>query len=739
MLDKKVELLAPVGSMESLFAAVENGADAIYLGGKLFNARHYASNFGHDELRYAVEYAHLRGVKVYVTVNILIDDEEMREALDYIKYLHEIDVDGIIVQDLGLANMVRKLFPDLPLHGSTQMTINNLPGALFLQNFGFKRVVLARETPLDEIKNIHQNSKIELEGFIHGALCVSYSGQCLMSSIIGGRSGNRGTCAQPCRMTYSLVDYYEDKVLSKSWDKKYLLSPKDLNTIDVLDKVIDSGITSLKIEGRMKRPEYTAIIVKNYRKALDLGVNSITARDKKDIFDIFNRGFTNGIMFGDFGKSFISYDRPDNRGGPGDELLKRAQNSYKEGNIKFPIQMEIGIFIGQPAYLDLTYEEYNIRVESDFIVEKGKKISLTKERVIEQLSKLNDTVYYIDKVEVGLDEGAFLPISVINSLRREAIGKLDEKRKNFNNRNPLSEEMYLKNISNYFNYTKEERKVENKISLSLLKEDQFEQIDLSKLDRIYIGFEEGLEKAIKVVKEAGKEAFLLTDRILYEKDLARLKDRIKPIEGLLDGIVVSNLGTLNWVKDNFDLDIHGDIGLNVFNGFTARTLAEYGLISLTLSPELNIKQIENICTRHPFDYETIAYGYLPLMVMRHCPMSLLKGCKEDSNCKNCNLAKGYGLKDRMGLNFYMERKGHTTTIYNSVPLMVLDSVKQLYSKGVNIIRLDFTFEKEGIREIQEIYYGYAKGLVSKDEVMKYIEDFRKTKEITRGHYFRGVI
>ncbi len=262
---------------------------------------------------------------------------------------------------------------------------------------------------------------------------------------------------------------------------------------------------------------------------------------------------------------------------------------------------------------------------------------------------------------------------------------------------------------------------------------------MSKLDRIYIGFEEGLEKAIKVVKEAGKEAFILTDRILYEKDLARLKDRIKPIEGLLDGIVVSNLGTLNWVKDNFDLDIHGDIGLNVFNSFTARTLAEYGLISLTLSPELNIKQIENICTRHPFDYETIAYGYLPLMVMKHCPMSLLKGCKEDSNCKNCNLAKGYGLKDRMGLNFYMERKGHTTTIYNSVPLMVLDSVKQLYSKGVNIIRLDFTFEKEGIREIQEIYYGYAKGLVSKDEVMKYIEDFRKTKEITRGHYFRGVI
>ncbi|SDX41183.1 DUF3656 domain-containing U32 family peptidase [Tepidimicrobium xylanilyticum] len=739
MLDKNVELLAPVGSMESLFAAVQNGADAVYLGGKLFNARQYASNFDKDELKYAIEYAHLRGVKVYVTVNILIDDDEMKDTLDYIKYLYEIDVDGIIVQDLGLAYLIKKLFPDLPLHGSTQMTINNLPGALFLQKLGFERVVLAREVPLEEIKYIHQNSNIELEGFIHGALCVCYSGQCLMSSIIGGRSGNRGTCAQPCRMAYSLIDYSSGEELSDLWNIKYVLSPKDLNTIEVLDSIVDSGIASLKIEGRMKRPEYVAVIVKNYRKALDLGIDSITEEDKKDIYEIFNRGFTKGLPFKDFGRKFISYDRPDNRAVPSDQLLNRAKDSFSKENIKFPIEMEMEILIDKPAKLCLKYEGESIEIKSDLKVEKGKKVVLTKERVLAQLAKLNDTVYYLERAIIHLDEGAFLPISVINSLRREAIKRLNNKRMNFNKRKPLPEEEYLANISKYFTFTKVKRNIESKISLSLLKESQFNQIDIRKLDRIYVGFDGGLKEALFKIKEAGKEAFLLTDRILYKGDLDRLKEKIKSVEGLIDGIAVSNLGTLNWVKYNFNFDIHGDIGLNIFNSFSANFLKEFGLKSLTLSPEVNMKQIEKLCTRHPFDYEAIGYGYLPLMIMKHCPMSLLKGCKDDSNCRACSYSKGYGLKDRMGLKFYMERKGKITTIYNSVPIMVLDSLRQIYKKGVNMIRLDFTFEEEGIRDIQEIYYACAKGLASEEEVMDYVDKFRKRRGITKGHYFRGVI
>lgn len=311
-MERQVELLAPVGGKEALYAAVQNGANAVYLGGKLFNARHSATNFDSSELKEAIRYAHLHKVKVYVTVNILIDDKEMRETLDYIRFLYEIDVDAIIVQDLGLASLVRELFPKLDLHASTQMTINNLDGAKQLEELGFSRIVLARETPLEEIKRIKAGTTMELESFVHGALCVSYSGQCLMSSMIGGRSGNRGRCAQPCRMKYSIVDNMGRLV--QDWDKKHVISPRDLNTLEHLDRLIESGITSLKIEGRMKRPEYVATIVANYRKALDFGVEAITEGDKKDVTQIFNREFTKGLGLGDLGRTYISYDRPDNRG-----------------------------------------------------------------------------------------------------------------------------------------------------------------------------------------------------------------------------------------------------------------------------------------------------------------------------------------------------------------------------------------------------------------------------------------
>ena len=303
--NKGIELLAPVGTMESLHAAVQNGADAVYLGGKIFSARQYAANFNTDELAEAVKYAHLRGSKVYVTVNILLENKELEEAVDYIKYLYEIDVDGLIVQDLGLAYLIKCLFPDFELHGSTQMTINNLEGVLFLENMGFKRVVLARELSIDEIKHIKDCSTIELEGFIHGALCVCYSGQCLMSSIIGGRSGNRGTCAQPCRMPYSIVSLNDGELANSKLEKKHLLSTKDLCTIENMEQVVDSGLETLKIEGRMKRPEYVALVVSKYRNALDRGSSAISEEDKEELLQIFNRGFTKGYLFGDFGKGFI--------------------------------------------------------------------------------------------------------------------------------------------------------------------------------------------------------------------------------------------------------------------------------------------------------------------------------------------------------------------------------------------------------------------------------------------------
>ncbi|WP_418792225.1 DUF3656 domain-containing U32 family peptidase [Phosphitispora sp. TUW77] len=313
------ELLAPVGSKEAFKAAVQNGADAVYLGGQLFSARQYADNFDREEMNAAIEYAHIRGVKVYVTVNTLVADAEFGELVDYLKFLHQVGADAIIVQDPGIATMVHELLPGLSLHASTQMTIHNSSGAAALKSLGYARVVLARELSLSEITQIKRKTGMELEVFVHGALCISYSGQCLMSSMIGGRSGNRGRCAQPCRMEYTLVDEKNGILAEPAKIGGHLLSPRDLNMIKYIPELAQAGIDSLKIEGRMKRPEYVAVVTRIYREALDRYRNSphdytVPEKDIKDLAQIFNRGFTTGYFFGKQGRDMMSFKRPNNRG-----------------------------------------------------------------------------------------------------------------------------------------------------------------------------------------------------------------------------------------------------------------------------------------------------------------------------------------------------------------------------------------------------------------------------------------
>jgi putative protease len=313
-----LEILAPAGSYDALIAAVENGADAVYLGGKQFSARASADNFGDLELENAVEYAHLRNVRIYVTVNILIDNSEIKDVMEYIKKLYNLGVDGIIVQDLGLLSLIRKLLPHMRLHASTQMTVHNLEGVKFLEGLGVKRVVISRELSLTEINSIAKQTSLELEVFGHGALCVSYSGQCLMSSLIGTRSGNRGRCAQPCRMAYALVDKSGNEVESKKIGA-HLLSPKDLNTLELLPEICSSGIASLKLEGRMKRPEYVATVVQIYRQVLDrLKTNPenfcVSQEEHQKLAQIFNRDFTSGYLKGNPSRDLMSYKRPNNRG-----------------------------------------------------------------------------------------------------------------------------------------------------------------------------------------------------------------------------------------------------------------------------------------------------------------------------------------------------------------------------------------------------------------------------------------
>lgn len=802
---KNIELLAPVGSIESLYAAIKNGANAVYLGGKLFNARAYASNFDSNELQEAVFYAHLRGVRVYITVNILVDDSEMEDVIDYIKFLYDIDVDAIIIQDIGLSNIVRNIFPKLDLHGSTQMTINNLPGVDFLEELGFTRVVLARETPIDEIKYISNNATVELEGFIHGALCMSYSGQCLMSSMIGGRSGNRGTCAQPCRMAYSIID--REGNLLKGWDKRYVLSPMDLNSLENIEKIVDAGITSLKIEGRMKRPEYVATVVKTYRKALDHNSSSLTEKDKKDVEQIFNRGFTKGLGLGDFGKTFVTKDRPDNRGlyigkvikvdknsisilldddiekGDGVEfqlangdykglkipidgkrgstirlertgnilvnsdvyktsserLLSEARYSYETEDSKYPIDIEVTIKIDERPLLKLKYNEIIIEIYGETFVEESQKIALTEDKVYEQLSKLGDTIYYINDFKISLDDNAFLPVSVLNQLRRDAINKLNEKRVKFNNRETMDDDTFKQLKSKFFKYEKNKVALEKRLSVKVESLEQFNQLDLNKLDRIYLGFYEDLDKVLDKIKSNNKEAYIWTNKILYHKDLYELEGVIRPVSKLIHGISVSNIGSIKYFRDNFETKIHCDIGLNLFNSYSIKYLNEIGISSITLSPELNLQQINKITDKVEGNIEGIVYGYLPVMVTRNCPMAIVKGCKDDKNCKTCNFSKGYGLKDRKDLTFEMYRKDGCSIIYNSVPLFVLDSIDKIFGSGINMPRLDFTKEVMGISKIQTYLYDYINNAIDYNDLIDFVNEFKSQNKITNGHYFRGVL
>ena len=801
-MNKEIELLAPVGSMEALGAAVMNGADAVYLGGKLFNARQYASNFSNEELIEAVSYAHLREVRVYVTVNILLDDTEVGEALDYTRFLHEIGVDAVIVQDIGFAAIVREILPGLELHASTQMAINNLQGAKHLEKLGFKRAVLAREVDAEEIKYIAQNSKLELEVFVHGALCYSYSGQCLMSSLIGGRSGNRGTCAQPCRMAYTIVDEKNSKL--SNWDKSHFLSTRDLNTLEQVENLISLGIKSFKIEGRMKRAEYVATVTGLYRKAIDSGSIAITADDNEDIIQIFNREFTKGMTFGDFGKSFVSIERPDNRGlrigtveesgrkgtsilfykrvAKGDglewisvggetdglkspreieagerlllqrvfdaksgsivnrtsstELFEKEKRTYENVDKKNPVQFLVTIKIESEPILNAECMGIKVEVVGENKVQNALNAALTKAKVEEQLSKLGDTIFFMDHIEINLDDNAFLPAKDLNELRRRAVVELEARLLKRWCKSDSEVPDFVIKKSKALSLIKSSIPA-TKLSIKVSTQDQLDQLDLGKVHRIYLGFYTSLEENLIKLKKFVPEVYLWTDKILYERDFKRLGALIENNYSWIDGISASNLGTVEYFT-GYGKKIHGDIGLNAFNSYSCSYLEKLGIESITLSPELNLRQMGSLTRKLGGKKEAVVYGFLPSMIARNCPMAIVKGCKDDKSCKNCRYAHGFKLEDRLGKLFPMERGDGFSTIYNSVPIMVPDSIKAIEEKGISMLRLDFTIEDK-VHEIQRIYYDFLTNLIDRDTVEQFMNDYKKNNEITNGHFFRGVV
>lgn len=779
MKKSKYELLAPAGDMAALRAAVSAGANAVYLGYAEFSARAKAKNFDKEELMEAINYAHLRGVKIYVTFNILIADFEIKRAMDRMKMLYDIGVDALILQDLGIAWEIRKNFPDFEVHASTQMAVNNFYGAKFLKDMGFTRVVLARETPLFELEKIKELD-IDVETFIHGALCVCYSGECLMSSMIGGKSGNRGECAQACRKSYEILGFDGNKI----GKRLYYISPKDLNTLDDVAKIINAGGYSLKIEGRMKNPEYVYTVVSSYKKSLE---GKLTLEDKEDTEQVFNRGFTKGLFNGDFGNDFISSDRPDNRGvevgkvigatknsgkvifyedvfeGDGLEFISSSgrfgmrSNSFYKANIpheinlfKAPIinskinrtfskklyekvdekienydykrdlDIDLRIKIGERPLIKVKTGDLSANFELDRVVEVAKKSGLDRERVIENISKTGESIFRVKNIDLDLDDNAFLPISAINELRREATKILENKILEGS-----IDRFEIENNLENKNFDRQNKDKKSKIKVFFNKFKDLENSSLKDIDEIIIRAKD-LEKFNK--KHKNRKVSIYLDKFYSYYELENLREYILKNQNV-KGIWVNNLSEYYIFKDD-GLEINGDIGLNVFNKVTSDFLCDLGLKSITLSPELNSGQIQKIISKNDTEINVISYGRVPVMTMKHCPFSVIKNCKDEKNCPTCKY-KNYLLRDEKNVDFEVLRQNTFTEVFNSYPILLDGYVNKLKDNKVNLLILADEFTDDVIK----LYKNYREDDFKK--IKKKLED--RYQQVTKGHINRGIV
>ena len=777
---RKVELLAPAGSIESLYAAINNGADAVYLGGSKFSARAYASNFDNETMKKAVDYCHSYGVKIYVTMNTLLKEKELNEAIKYVGYLYEIGVDALIVQDLGLVNLIQEKYNDFEIHASTQVTIHNGEGAIYFKEKGFTRIVLSRELSLEEIKHISKDLNIETEMFIHGALCVCYSGQCLMSSMIGGRSGNRGRCAQPCRMEYTL------KSNNMGEKKAYLLSPKDMCTIENIKDIIDSGAYSLKVEGRMKRPEYVAGVVENYRKAIDkeyYNKKFNVQEGKKVLRQLFNReGFSTAYLRKNIGKDMMSYKFPKNTGveigkvldngevilkeslslGDGirfkdkgftlSKILKNKQEvkkaeigdrvtlfpkEYKKGEILYRTSSK-ELFLSLEESIKPYMKKISLRGEVDFkvnfkiklktsfmgkiyevegdIVEKASNKPLDKERIINALKKSGEYPYKLENIEFSAFEEGFIKIASLNNLRRELFDKIlkdvtSKYRRKRDIKETLKKDINLKENKElsilYTCCTKEQLKALGELKVKNIGVD----LSLKSKDRISL-------KDLEEFKDLN--LYILTPEIIKEEfDL--VVEEIEKASKYIKGVITSNAGIINKFKDK--LYLIGDYKLNIFNSKALEFYRE-DLNNVSLSLELNRKEIKEIGDKRAALCGI--YGKTELMVSEYCPIGSSFGGKcKDKDCNGACMKDSFTLIDRMNEGFkVMTDKYCRSHILNSLPLNLIDEIKDLKAIGINEFRVDFKDESEN--DVIEI--------VNEIKGVKKVEG----KKFTKGHYKRGV-
>lgn len=681
-----MELLSPAGSKEALIAAVQSGADAVYLGGSKFSARASAENFTEDEMKRQLDYCHVRGVDVHVAANILVKENERNEFIDYVGKLNEMGVDALIIQDIGMASEIRKTFPDLALHASTQMTSASADSVKYLENMGFSRAVLARELSFQQIKSICEKTSAEIEVFVHGALCMCYSGQCLMSSIIGGRSGNRGMCAQPCRLSYEMAE--NNKIIRSG----YLLSPKDNALLDEIEKLKDIGVDSLKIEGRLKRPEYVAAVTKTYRKAIDFA-GRITNDDWKTLENAFNRsGFTKGYFIDKKGPQMMSLNNP---GNVSDNIFSEDTKKRCHPDADFKkIEIDAYVSFKNKRPMELTFIDSDcntVTVKSEQKAETALNRPLLPERIEEQLKKLGGTPFKIRKIEIDADEGITIPVSEINALRREAVSKLEELRCAVMPRRVLS-----------YNENDSDVKDGKSFSAEVKTYEQAKAVISAGINRVYLPH----SIAEKIKKEFPDSTVISVLPPIWKE--GNTSDFC-----VCDGVLISNIGQ----TEHFDsCDLYGSFRLNVCNN---RSIEHFKYLkTVQISPELNIKEIRKLIPSS--ELEVIAYGRLPLMVMENCPKKAHGRCGAD-----------VVLKDRMNEEFPLVcGEGCFSELLNSKPLYMADRFDELLKLPVNVYKLVFTLETPS--ECVKIVEDYMRAFNGeKVEAMK-------ENTFTRGHYYRGV-
>ena len=689
-----IELLAPAGNFDCLKAAVQSGADAVYFAGKKFGARSFAQNFSEDEIKRAIDYCHLRGVKTHITVNTAYSDTEIPYVLDFVDFLYKEGADALIVSDVGLISEIKKHFSNISVHASTQMTIHSLDGVKFAENLGADRVVLSRELPFSEINYISSNCNAEIEIFVHGALCMSYSGQCLLSSMIGGRSGNRGSCAQPCRLPFGQSEN----------EKKFILSLKDLSLINYLNEIKTSKICSLKIEGRMKGEQYVAAVVSTYRKYLDNSY-SVSNADSEILERVFYRGgLTDGYFKGKKSEKMFTFEKPDN---PylkqSKEILSQFDKNYEKLNLrKINVDMSFSAQIGEYPELVLKSNDTEVIYRHNSAAIEAKNKPIDEKLVSAQLLKTGGTPFDISNLKINLGKGLFFSKSELNEIRRNSLLVLEEK--------------LIKNYKRISSFSSIVEKDSGNIvacgyTAFVTTVEQFDIVSKYNFKRIYFPLE--LSKYLFSIEDELKNKICLAlPEIIFDSELKRVEELVyKAKENGIGALLVNNPAQLKFSKDFIIVLSHR---FNIWNSHSLKLYKDkYSIKSAFLSPELSLRAI--VSMNKAVETEFITYGHLPVMVTENCIIKNADSCP-------CNNEFVY-ITDRMGVKFPVRKSGSScrNIMFNSVPLYLADK-KELTDKTGCVISLYFTIETtEEVRTICENYFE---------------RKVTMHKSYTRGHYLK---